>query len=98
MKAWFLFGAAGLAVLAADGTALAWGSSGHRMIGRAAIETLPPELPPFLREQRCQKDEADEYSLRHELPQKNFRTPMKNVRRGPNCGAATPMPCWARMR
>ncbi len=51
MKAWFLFGAAGLAVLAAAGTALAWGSSGHRMIGRAAIETLPPELPAFLREQ-----------------------------------------------
>ena len=51
MKAWFLFGAASLAVLAAAGTALAWGSSGHRMIGRAAIETLPPELPPFLREQ-----------------------------------------------
>lgn len=31
--------------------ALAWGSSGHRMIGRAAIESLPPELPPFLRTQ-----------------------------------------------
>src|SRR5215469_7652403 len=27
----------------------AWGSSGHRMIGRAAIEALPADLPPFLR-------------------------------------------------
>jgi len=29
--------------------ALAWGSTGHRWIGRAAIETLPAEVPPFLR-------------------------------------------------
>lgn len=29
--------------------ALAWGSSGHRLIGRAAIEALPADLPPFLR-------------------------------------------------
>ena len=29
--------------------ALPWGASGHRMIGEAAIEALPAELPPFLR-------------------------------------------------
>jgi hypothetical protein len=35
--------------LAGAGDAFAWGATGHRMIGRAAIETLPPDLPPFLR-------------------------------------------------
>ena len=34
----------------AGGEAMAWGSSGHRMIGEAAIEALPAELPPFLRD------------------------------------------------
>jgi hypothetical protein len=29
--------------------ALAWGSTGHRLIGQAAMEALPPELPAFLR-------------------------------------------------
>jgi hypothetical protein len=28
--------------------ALAWGSSGHRMIGEAAMQALPAELPPFM--------------------------------------------------
>jgi hypothetical protein len=37
--------------LGAAGQALAWGSSGHRMIGEAAVEALPAELPPFLREE-----------------------------------------------
>lgn len=39
------------AVLAAGlgGQALAWGSSGHRLIGVAAMEALPPDLPAFLR-------------------------------------------------
>jgi hypothetical protein len=40
---------AAILALGATGEALAWGSSGHRMIGEAAIEALPPELPPFLR-------------------------------------------------
>jgi len=30
--------------------ALAWGAAGHRLIGRVAMESLPPELPPFLRD------------------------------------------------
>jgi hypothetical protein len=40
------------AVLAvgASGEAMAWGSSGHRMIGVAAMEGLPAELPDFLHE------------------------------------------------
>jgi hypothetical protein len=31
------------------GRALAWGATGHRMIGRAATQALPAEIPPFLR-------------------------------------------------
>jgi len=38
---------AGAALFA--GHALAWGSTGHRIIGRLAIATLPGELPAFLR-------------------------------------------------
>ncbi|HEY3890236.1 MAG TPA: S1/P1 Nuclease, partial [Caulobacteraceae bacterium] len=33
----------------AAGQAMAWGSSGHRVIGEAAMQALPAELPPFLR-------------------------------------------------
>ena len=36
------------AVLATAGSALAWGSTGHRLIGEAAIQALPPVLPAFL--------------------------------------------------
>jgi len=39
----------GLGALCLSGQALAWGSSGHRIIGEAAIEQLPPEAPAFLR-------------------------------------------------
>jgi len=31
------------------GQALAWGASGHRMVGEIAIRALPAELPPFVR-------------------------------------------------
>jgi hypothetical protein len=48
MKRRAVFGAVALTALAAAGAAFAWGSSGHRMIGMAAIEALPPELPDFL--------------------------------------------------
>ena len=41
---------AALLATGAGGEAMAWGSSGHRMIGEAAIEALPAELPPFLRD------------------------------------------------
>lgn len=40
---------ASLLLLGAAGQAMAWGSSGHRMIGEAAIRALPADLPPFLR-------------------------------------------------
>ena len=49
-----------LAVLAlvsgAPGPALAWGSSGHRMVGQAAIEALPQDLPSFLRTRAAAAD------------------------------------------
>ena len=52
--------AAILSVLAlasgAPGPALAWGSSGHRMVGQAAMEALPPELPAFLRTRAAAAD------------------------------------------
>jgi len=35
--------------LALAGQALAWGSTGHRIIGRLAMQTLPVETPAFLR-------------------------------------------------
>jgi len=35
--------------LAAPTVAAAWGATGHRMIGVAAVRALPPELPAFLR-------------------------------------------------
>jgi hypothetical protein len=47
MRLRFLFVAA--AIAAAPHAALAWGSTGHRIIGRMAIETLPADLPAFLR-------------------------------------------------
>ena len=40
----------GVAVLAA-GQAFAWGATGHRLIGRAAISALPSDVPPFLRDE-----------------------------------------------
>ena len=50
MKSATILGLAGALVLGASGEARAWGSSGHRMIGVAAMEALPAELPDFLRE------------------------------------------------
>ena len=40
---------AAVLLVGAAGQAMAWGSSGHRMIGEAAIHALPADLPPFLR-------------------------------------------------
>ena len=36
-------------VLGAAGQALAWGDTGHRIIGELGIQTLPAEVPAFLR-------------------------------------------------
>lgn len=44
------------ALLLSAGQALAWGDSGHRMIGVLAIETLPDSLPAFLRSQQAAGD------------------------------------------
>jgi hypothetical protein len=48
MRARVLAGVAGVLALGAASAALAWGSSGHRIIGKLAVEALPPELPAFL--------------------------------------------------
>jgi hypothetical protein len=36
-------------VLAAPHAARSWGATGHRIIGRVAVQSLPPETPAFLR-------------------------------------------------
>ena len=36
--------------------ALAWGATGHRLIGQAAAAALPPSMPPFLRNARAVED------------------------------------------
>jgi len=49
MRSWLplaLF--AGLALEARAAPALAWGATGHRLIGRAAAAAFPADLPPFL--------------------------------------------------
>ena len=50
-----------LAVTATPGAALAWGNTGHRFIGEAAIAGLPAELPAFLRTPQAALD-VGEYS------------------------------------
>jgi len=49
---------AALAVLITvmPGSALAWGGTGHRMIGQLAIRNLPSELPRFLRTEETARD------------------------------------------
>ncbi len=49
MRQSWVWALAATSALACAGEALAWGGTGHRWIGRAAIETLPAQLPPFLR-------------------------------------------------
>jgi hypothetical protein len=36
-------------VVVTPGAAMAWGSTGHRIVGQTAIEALPSEIPAFLR-------------------------------------------------
>ena len=43
-------------VLAAPDVLFAWGSTGHRMIGEAAIRFLPEEMPAFLRTAQAAAD------------------------------------------
>ena len=59
----FRQGSAFLAAMAAGlsitGHAMAWGSSGHRLVTQAAIESLPATLPAFMRTQRFAADAAE---------------------------------------
>src|SRR5579875_3897220 len=52
-----------LAALAAatPTAAFAWGATGHRLIGEAAVQALPPELPGFLHTPQA-ADDAGELS------------------------------------
>jgi hypothetical protein len=50
-----------LVVTAAPGAALAWGNTGHRIIGETAIAALPAELPAFLHTPQAALD-VGEYS------------------------------------
>lgn len=45
--------------LASAGQALAWGSSGHRLIGELALKSLPSELPDFLRKAEAARQVAE---------------------------------------
>ena len=43
----------------ASGEALAWGSNGHRLIGELALQSLPAELPDFLRKAEAARQVAE---------------------------------------
>lgn len=47
---------AGLIALGAATQTLAWGASGHRMVGEAAMRALTPDLPAFLRTAQAAAD------------------------------------------
>jgi hypothetical protein len=44
------------ALTALPGSALAWGNTGHRIIGEAAMRALPADLPAFLRTPQAVRD------------------------------------------
>ncbi|HEY9236843.1 MULTISPECIES: phospholipase C/P1 nuclease family protein [Phenylobacterium] len=44
------------ALLLMPAQALAWGSSGHRMVGESAMQALPGEVPAFLRNAQAVRD------------------------------------------
>ena len=52
-RASFLFVVGLSLALGAPCSALAWGASGHRMIGQAAMQSLPSSVPGFLRTARA---------------------------------------------
>ena len=56
MKAIAFAGAAFALVIMPARAALAWGASGHRLIGVAAAQALPADLPPFLHSKRAIED------------------------------------------
>jgi hypothetical protein len=48
--------AAALIAFTPAGPALAWGNTGHRMVGTLAMQALPPEVPAFLRSKQAAAD------------------------------------------
>lgn len=46
---WWVLASAALALVLSPGLALGWGATGHRLIGRLAVEALPASLPAFVR-------------------------------------------------
>jgi hypothetical protein len=48
--------AGALIVLTPANQALAWGATGHRLIGQTAVASLPPEMPAFLRSAAAVQD------------------------------------------
>jgi hypothetical protein len=61
MKRLAPFALAALLASAVPGVVLAWGSTGHRFIGEAAMKRLPAEVPAFLRTPQAALD-VGEYS------------------------------------
>src|SRR5690348_6130352 len=51
-----LAAALAVTVFAAPAEVWAWGSTGHRLVGQAAMRALPGELPPFLRTAQAADD------------------------------------------
>ncbi|MBX3484043.1 S1/P1 Nuclease [Phenylobacterium sp.] len=47
---------AALAALATPSSLLAWGNTGHRMVGELALKALPADLPAFLRTPQAARD------------------------------------------
>ena len=47
---------AALAMAATPSSVLAWGSTGHRIIGEVAMRALPDDLPGFLRSRKAARD------------------------------------------
>jgi hypothetical protein len=47
---------AAVLLIASPGAALAWGNTGHRMVGQEAMRALPAEIPAFLRTRQAIDD------------------------------------------
>ena len=60
-------------VVAAPVQALAWGATGHRLIGRVAVAALPAEVPAFLRTPQA-IDDAGELSREPDRSKGSGRT------------------------
>ncbi|MGH6911162.1 MAG: S1/P1 Nuclease, partial [Phenylobacterium sp.] len=61
MKRLIRLALAAVVVVVTPGVALAWGNTGHRIIGETAVAALPTDLPAFLRTPQAALD-VGEYS------------------------------------